>query len=100
MTQQNISRMAEAWRTISRKQATQADRDKATRMALQQCGEYLIAIHDMAEVEQRRYEFLANRLCDYFWQHNRAHRTKQTPGYPGHFGCRGRVRQFKLECHC
>jgi len=61
MTQQNISRMADAWRTISRTQAIQADRDKATRMALQQCGEYLIAIHDMAEVEQRRYEFLANR---------------------------------------
>lgn len=99
MTQQNISRMAEAWRIISRKQTTQADRDNATRMALQQCGEFLIAIHDMAEIEQRRYEFLANRLCDYFWQHNRVHRTPQTPGYPGHFGCRARVRQFKLECH-
>lgn len=34
MTQQNISRMAEAWRIISRKQTTQADRDNATRMAL------------------------------------------------------------------
>ncbi len=66
MTQQNISRMAEAWRIISRKQTTQADRDNATRMALQQCGEFLIAIHDMAEIEQRRYEFLANRLCDHF----------------------------------
>lgn len=99
MTQQKISHMAEAWRIISRKQATQADRDNATRMALQHSAEFLIAIHDMAEIEQRRYEFLANRLCDHFWQHSRAHRTMQTPGYPGHFGCRARVRQFKFECH-
>lgn len=38
MTQQNISRMAEAWRIISRKQTTQANQDNATRMAYSSAG--------------------------------------------------------------
>lgn len=57
----------------------------------------LTAVHQQADVEQARYRYLAQRLCDNFWTHNMAHRTDKTPGYPGHFGCRVRLRERKLE---
>jgi hypothetical protein len=59
--------------------------------------QFLAAIHQQANVEQARYRYLAQPLCDHFWSHNIAHRTDSTPGYPGHYGCRVRLRKRKLE---
>ncbi|MCE9788616.1 conjugative transfer protein MobI(A/C) [Shewanella chilikensis] len=38
-------------------------------------------------------------MSDLFWQHNKAHRGKETPGYPGHYGCRVRLRDRKFEIY-
>ena len=52
---------------------------------------------DLIDIEQARYRYLAQRICDVYWEHNIAHRTDQTEGYPGHHGCRVRLRGRKLE---
>ncbi|WP_036149400.1 MULTISPECIES: conjugative transfer protein MobI(A/C) [unclassified Marinobacter] len=92
MTHQEI---CEEWESVSR--AQNLDHRRGTEAAIRQCRQFLAAIQQQADVEQARYRYLAQRLCDHFWSHNVAHRTDQTPGYPGHFGCRVRLRKRKLE---
>jgi hypothetical protein len=53
--------------------------------------------HNMCRMDQVRLAYLANRAADYFWSHNRAHRTDLTDGYPGHYGCRVRLSAPKFE---
>lgn len=92
MTHQEI---CAEWESVSR--AQNVNHQAGVKAAITQCRQFLAAIHQQADVEQARYRYLAQRLCDYFWSHNIAHRTDETPGYPGHFGCRVRLRQRKLE---
>lgn len=92
MTHQEI---CEEWEAVSR--AQNVNHRRGTEAAIKQCRQNLAAFHQEADVEQARYRYLAQRICDHFWYHNIAHRTDSTPGYPGHFGCRVRLRKRKLE---
>ncbi|MGO1660000.1 MAG: conjugative transfer protein MobI(A/C) [Marinobacter sp.] len=92
MTHQEI---CAEWESVSR--AQNVNHRRGTEAAIKQCRQFLAAIQQQADVEQARYRYLAQRLCDYFWSHNMAHRSDKTPGYPGHFGCRVRLRKRKLE---
>ncbi|MCD1646919.1 conjugative transfer protein MobI(A/C) [Marinobacter adhaerens] len=92
MTHQEI---CAEWESVSRAQTV--NHQRGIKAAITQCRQFLTAIHQQADVEQARYRYLAQRLCDHFWSQNMAHRTDKTPGYPGHFGCRVRLRKRKLE---
>lgn len=83
------------WMGVSR--ARNVDHRRGTKVAIAQCRQFLAMTLLQAKVEQARYCYLAQRICDHFWSHKIAHRTDETPGYPGHFGCRVRLRQRKLE---
>lgn len=83
------------WMKVSR--ARNVDHRHGTQAAIAQCRQFLATTFLQAEVEQARYYYLAQQICDHLWSHNIAHRTDETPGYPGHFGCRVRLRQRKLE---
>ncbi|WP_435302796.1 conjugative transfer protein MobI(A/C) [Escherichia coli] len=59
--------------------------------------QYLHYTHKSTEIEQLRYFYIAQKIADLFWLNNVAHRGKNSEGYPGHFGCRVRQRNKKLE---
>jgi hypothetical protein len=77
MTHQEI---CEKWEAVSR--AKNVNHQRGTKAAITQCRQFLTAIHQQADVEQARYRYLAQRLCDHFWSHNVAHRTDQTLRLP------------------
>lgn len=97
MARMNKRELCEKWAEVSRKD--DVDHVGGARAALGQCRLCLASAQEDTEVEQARYRYLAQRISDNFWAHNVAHRTKETPGYPGHHGCRVRLRGRKLEMY-
>lgn len=83
------------WMAVSR--LKNVDHRRGTEAALAQCRRFLATVLAQTEVEQTRYYYVAQQGCDHLWSHNIAHRTAETSGYPGHHGCRVRLRQRKLE---
>lgn len=77
--------------------STNVNQDDAMLFSLLVSEQYLHYTHKSTEIEQLRYYYIAQRIADLYWQHNRDHRGKDSPGYPGHFGCRVRLREMKLE---
>ncbi|WP_267779106.1 conjugative transfer protein MobI(A/C) [Vibrio cholerae] len=76
---------------------TNVNQDDAMLFSLSVSEQYLHYTHKSTEIEQLRYFYIAQKIADLFWQHNRDHRGKNSEGYPGHFGCRVRLRNKKLE---
>lgn len=89
--------IAEQWHQAAR--SKKLDHEKSTQIAFEQCRHYLQALSETLDIERARLRYLAQRLSDYFWAHNEAHRTKETRGYPGHHGCRVRMLHGSLEMH-
>ncbi|EJK2993914.1 hypothetical protein NDM55_002879 [Vibrio cholerae] len=77
--------------------STNVNQDDAMLFSLTISEQYLHYTHKSTEIEQLRYFYIAQKIADLFWQHNVAHRGKNSEGYPGHFGCRVRLRNKKLE---
>lgn len=92
-----LDKQITAWNTFLKSENKQVDHEEATIFALSTSEMYLRYIHKSTELEQLRYYYIAQRIADLYWQHNRDHRGKDSPGYPGHFGCRVRLREMKLE---
>lgn len=88
---------AEHWHNAAR--ADDVDHDALKQHALAHCAHALGHIDKEIDPERARYHYLAQRFADYFWAQNIARRTKFTPGYPGHHGCRVRFRSSSLEAH-
>lgn len=77
--------------------STNVNQDDAMLFSLSVSEQYLHYTHKSTEIEQLRYFYIAQKIADLFWQNNVAHRGKNSEGYPGHFGCRVRLRNKKLE---
>ncbi|MEL6115624.1 conjugative transfer protein MobI(A/C) [Photobacterium sp. SP02] len=92
-----LDKQIKAWNTFFKSENKQVDHEEATLYAFSTSEMYLRYIHKSTELEQLRYYYIAQRIADLYWQHNRDHRGKDSPGYPGHFGCRVRLREMKLE---
>lgn len=90
-----IEKQSAAWKTAARNDAL--DHEGLTVRAFYDSELYLKAMWRSTTLEQHRYYYIAQRLCDYFWQQNRKRRGVNTAGYPGHYGCRARLRDNKLE---
>ncbi|MBA6413594.1 hypothetical protein H2508_10780 [Parahaliea sp. F7430] len=95
MTRMNKRQVVEQWCKVSRLEGV--DHTRGTQAAIKQSKAFLQTLIDLIDVEQARYRYIAQRICDVHWEHNIAHRTDQTEGYPGHHGCRVRLRGRKLE---
>lgn len=89
--------IAEQWHQAARSE--KLDHEKSTQIAFEQCRHYLQALSEILDIERARLRYIAQRFSDHFWAHNRAHRTKETDGYPGHYGCRVRILRGSLEMH-
>ena len=95
MTRMKKQQVVEQWCKVSRLEGI--DHSRGTQAAIKQSKAFLQMLADLIDVEQARYRYIAQRICDVYWEHNIAHRTDQTEGYPGHHGCRVRLRGRKLE---
>lgn len=95
MTRMNKQQVVDHWCHASRLEGV--DHTRGTQAATEQSKAFLQTLMDLIDIEQARYRYLAQRICDVCWEHNIAHRTDQTEGYPGHHGCRVRLRGRKLE---
>ena len=95
MTRMNKQQVVDHWCHASRLEGV--DHTRGTQAATEQSKAFLQTLMDLIDIEQARYRYLAQRICDVYWEHNIAHRTDQTEGYPGHHGCRVRLRGRKLE---
>ena len=71
--------------------------DQGMKLALQQSRAMIDSGEVALDIEQARIGYLARLVANHFWDHNVAHRTDKTPGYPGHYGCRVRRQGRKLE---
>lgn len=94
---QILDKQIAVWNAFLASNRQQIVHEEATLFTFSTPELYLRYIHKSTELEQLRYYYIAQRLCDLFWQHNRKHRGKNTQGYPGHFGCRVRLRDKKRE---
>ncbi|QSX30098.1 hypothetical protein JYB88_18325 [Shewanella cyperi] len=94
---QILDKQIAAWNAFISSDSLYVGHEDATLFAFLTSEYYLSYILKSTELEQLRYYYIAQRISDLFWQHNRAHRGKDSPGYPGHFGCRVRLRDKKLE---
>lgn len=90
-----IDEISAAWKRAARHEGI--DHEELTVRAYSDSEMFLKAVHRNTILEQHRYFYIAQRLCDFFWEQNRKHRGVSTPGYPGHYGCRARLRDNKLE---
>lgn len=90
-----IEKHSAAWKTAARND--EVNHEELTLRAFHDSELYLQAALRSTKLEQHRYYYIAQRLCDYFWEQNRKHRGVDTEGYPGHYGCRARLRDNKLE---
>lgn len=88
----NCETLINSWQSEMRNAST-----RLTDQAFANSRQFAQATHDMCRVDQVRLMYLGHRAADHFWAHNRAHRTLETQGYPGHFGCRGRLSGLKFE---
>lgn len=94
-----LEKQIAAWNTFVSSDDKKIDHDEAMLFTHSSSQQYLRYVHKSVELEQLRYYYIARRISDLFWQHNKAHRGKETPGYPGHYGCRVRLRDRKFEMY-
>lgn len=94
-----LEKQIAAWNTFVSSDDKKIDHDEAMLFTHSSSQHYLRYVHKSVELEQLRYYYIARRISDLFWQHNKAHRGKETPGYPGHYGCRVRLRDRKFEMY-
>ncbi|WP_323863196.1 hypothetical protein [Xenorhabdus cabanillasii] len=71
-----LNKQITAWNTFLKSENKQIDHKEATIFALSTPEMYLRYIHKSTELEQLRYYYIAQRIADLYWQHNRAHRGK------------------------
>ncbi|GEM_PF-1816992 len=91
-----LEKQFDIWKTFIAN-STNVNQDDAMLFSLTISEQYLHYTHKSTEIEQLRYFYIAQKIADLFWQNNVAHRGKNSEGYPGHFGCRVRLRNKKLE---
>ncbi|MEA3588155.1 hypothetical protein J6I75_07295 [Pseudidiomarina sp. 1APP75-27a] len=92
-----IQEIIEHWHQAAR--AENIDHRNGSQAAFAQCRQYLQSLSESLDVERARLRYVAQRFSDHFWAHNKAHRTPDTSGYPGHHGCRVRMLRGSLEMH-
>ncbi|SEK65970.1 conjugative transfer protein MobI(A/C) [Ectothiorhodospira marina] len=92
MSRENTIKM---WNQVGRDKTLK--HDQGMKLALQQSRAMVQSGEEALEIEQARLGYLTQLIANNFWNHNLAHRTDKTPGYPGHHGCRVRHRGRKLE---
>ncbi|MEQ4622786.1 conjugative transfer protein MobI(A/C) [Providencia vermicola] len=94
-----LEKQIAAWNTFVSSDDKKIDHDEAMLFTRSTSQQYLNYIHKSVELEQLRYYYVARQIAELYWQHNKAHRGKNTPGYPGHYGCRVRLRDRKFEMY-
>lgn len=96
MTNKSDSAIA-SWHKAAR--AENVDHIIGTVAAFSQCRGTLESMLKVLDLERAKLRYLGQRCSDHYWLHNHAHRTKDTPGYPWHHGCRVRLVKSSLEMH-
>ncbi|WP_323852385.1 hypothetical protein [Xenorhabdus szentirmaii] len=80
-----LGKQIEIWGSFIANNTSKVNQDDAILFALSTSEHYL------------RYFYIAQKIANLLWQHNLVHRGKESEGYPGHFSCRVRLRNKKLE---